>query len=254
MAETWKQLGFLNEDEQIKTADLLFKQYDANAWQARDDTDSSYASIVAATQWAVTAFGALANNVEINAFNSDDYVMIFKARDTGVGLAEVGRLVGAADPYFALGGTYQWKFYNSGTADFNGTPISGVKDENDMASDSDTHLATQQSIKAYVDAASGGGVATGTYTGDNSNNRQITVGFICKTVFINGGLVYSTYQGNGILAPNCATRNMVTVGSGTTVDNGMKCHATDGFIVGSAGGANYYFNISGQTYNWIGIE
>ena len=27
-----------------------------------------------------------------------------------------------------------------------------VKDENDMASDSDTHLATQQSIKAYVDA------------------------------------------------------------------------------------------------------
>ena len=33
----------------------------------------------------------------------------------------------------------------------------GVKDEDNMASDSATHLATQQSIKAYVDANAGGG-------------------------------------------------------------------------------------------------
>jgi len=34
-----------------------------------------------------------------------------------------------------------------------------VKDEDDFASNSDTHLATQQSIKAYVDANAGGSVA-----------------------------------------------------------------------------------------------
>jgi hypothetical protein len=35
--------------------------------------------------------------------------------------------------------------------------MEGVKDEDDMASDSATHLATQQSIKAYVDDNAGGG-------------------------------------------------------------------------------------------------
>nr|BAR35099.1 hypothetical protein [uncultured Mediterranean phage uvMED] len=35
--------------------------------------------------------------------------------------------------------------------------LSDVKDEDDMASNSATHLATQQSIKAYVDANAGGG-------------------------------------------------------------------------------------------------
>ena len=39
----------------------------------------------------------------------------------------------------------------------------GIKDEDNMASDSATHLATQQSIKAYVDA--GGGVADNSVTG-----------------------------------------------------------------------------------------
>ena len=35
---------------------------------------------------------------------------------------------------------------------------SAVKDEDNMASDSATHLASQQSIKAYVDANAGAGV------------------------------------------------------------------------------------------------
>lgn len=43
-----------------------------------------------------------------------------------------------------------------------GTAMTSVKDEDDMASDSDTALATQQSIKAYVDANGGGG-ATGLF-------------------------------------------------------------------------------------------
>jgi hypothetical protein len=38
-----------------------------------------------------------------------------------------------------------------------GVPVEGFLDEDDMASDSASHAATQQSIKAYVDAASGGG-------------------------------------------------------------------------------------------------
>jgi len=45
----------------------------------------------------------------------------------------------------------------TGSINLNGTVTgSGVLDEDDMSSDSDVHLATQQSIKAYVDSQSGG--------------------------------------------------------------------------------------------------
>ena len=46
-----------------------------------------------------------------------------------------------------------------GTLDF----VVPVKDEDNFTSNSDTHLATQQSIKAYVDANSGGGGVTRNY-------------------------------------------------------------------------------------------
>lgn len=46
---------------------------------------------------------------------------------------------------------------NSSTLDLNGTTaVSGILDEDNMSSDSATDLATQQSIKAYIDAAVGG--------------------------------------------------------------------------------------------------
>jgi hypothetical protein len=43
-----------------------------------------------------------------------------------------------------------------------------ILDENDMASDSNTAIATQQSIKAYVDASSTSGFSPSSYTGGES--------------------------------------------------------------------------------------
>ena len=59
----------------------------------------------------------------------------------------------------------------NGLIALNGDGISGtlILDEDNMASNSDTHLATQKSIKAYVDANAGGG---GTI--DNDVNNRIT--------------------------------------------------------------------------------
>jgi len=54
-----------------------------------------------------------------------------------------------------------------GTLDF----VVPVKDEDNMASDSATHLATQQSIKAYVDANAGGG--GGSMTTVKANGTQV---------------------------------------------------------------------------------
>lgn len=58
-----------------------------------------------------------------------------------------------------------------------GTSISGtlIKDEDDLTSDSATHLATQQSIKAYVDAQSSGGlVLVGSATASNDATIDFT--------------------------------------------------------------------------------
>lgn len=72
--------------------------------------------------------------------------------------------------------------------------ISGaqIKDEDDMSSDSATHLATQQSIKAYVDAAVGGG---GTYDAitDPALNAAVTT---AKVDAYGGTVITLTAAGN----------------------------------------------------------
>jgi len=82
--------------------------------------------------------------------------------------------------------------------------ISGstILDENDMASDSDVHLATQQSIKAYVDGAGGGDVtAAGNITdhsvvrGDGGAKGIQDSGFKVT----DGGALYGGSGGTGTL-------------------------------------------------------
>jgi len=61
---------------------------------------------------------AQADGIAIVAKNADDNFLLLKARDNGVGTVEVARLMGAADPYFSIGGSQQFKFTNSGLAGF----------------------------------------------------------------------------------------------------------------------------------------
>jgi len=71
----------------------------------------------------ISAIGGLtmANTAPINAPNTDDNTVTFGARDNGVGIATIARLVGAADPYFeatkglVLAPVAQW-----------GTPVTGA--------------------------------------------------------------------------------------------------------------------------------
>ncbi len=48
-----------------------------------------------------------------------DYFTI-NARNTGVGLVEVAGVFSANDPYFSMGGSQEFKFYESGVADLGG--------------------------------------------------------------------------------------------------------------------------------------
>ena len=92
---------------------------------------------------------------------------------------------------------------NSNNIDFPTTAnISDCKDEDDMASNSATMLATQQSIKAYVDANAGGGgfgVNFGGYTPNTTQNY-----YYVKT---HGGgyYYYSNNFGTGISSESRGT-------------------------------------------------
>ena len=77
----------------------------------------------------ITGLNDLRFNVdagEISSPDSDALHTKFMARDTGVGLVEVGRLSGAADPAFTFGGSSQFVFYNSGVATLNGVTTIGT--------------------------------------------------------------------------------------------------------------------------------
>jgi hypothetical protein len=79
--------------------------------------------------------------------------------------------IGADNIGLTTGGTLRVDISDSGLKlGSSGSRVTTILDENDMASDSDTSLATQQSIKAYVDANAGGGVSLA----NDGNNRVVT--------------------------------------------------------------------------------
>lgn len=109
-------------------------------------------------------------------------------------------------------------------------------------------------IIPYSDAAAlaaiGGQLAYGSYAGDNTTNRQITVGFRCKYVFIGEvGAFKEVWTVYGSLHSLLCAESDRIWDEGTRV----KLHATDGFIIsyssifeGSQGA-----NMSGRSYAYI---
>ncbi len=141
---------------------------------------------------------------------------------------------------------------------------SAFKDEDNMASDSATAAASQQSIKKYVDdnaaPALTAQIATGTYTGDGSEGQAITgVGFQPKFLWLAERI---TADGTGN-----ATRHIFTwpeiladgaggVGGGWEAtsfrDNRIVSLDADGFTVDD-NGSDSNPNKSGITYNYLAI-
>ena len=88
------------------------------------------------------------------------------------------------------------------------TGVSGtaIKDEDDMASNSATHLATQQSIKAYVDANAGGGGSAITVQDEGSSlsTAATTINFV----------------GSGVVASGTGATKTITIAGGGSANTG----------------------------------
>jgi len=93
-------------------------------------------------------------------------------------------------------------------------------------------------------------VSISTYTGDNTNNRNVTTGFTCKLVIVYGDSVNGT---NDILGVCASTSGAATVTgtsspSLTVLDTALILNASDGFDVDMSD-----YNQSGKTYYYCAI-
>jgi len=87
-------------------------------------------------------------------------------------------------------------------------------------------------------------IVSGSFTGDGTNNRQITTGFQCSMAVIMGPLAAN----RGIMIPNAGS----SLDDGVPFASGSQLHATDGFIVSAAGPD--LLNVTSDTYYYWAIS
>lgn len=86
-------------------------------------------------------------------------------------------------------------------------------------------------IANLMAGAAGKSIATGSYVGDNTDDRQITVGFKCSLVIV--------WDASGFWFTTSASRACMLRGAGGNgVATDVLLHATNGFVVDQAQ-ANY---------------
>ena len=139
------------------------------------------------------------------------------------------------------------------------TGVSGtaIKDEDDMNSDSATHLATQQSIKAYVDANSG----MSNFILEDGDGTEVTVADGKEVKFVEGGGLDINWTDTSTgsdgdpydltFTVNAAQTDITSVVNtsleiGRDADNRIKFGTDNQIIFEVSGGDNVIFKASGE--------
>ena len=144
------------------------------------------------------------NEVSASAFQSSFFPFV-SAHSASFGLMSSSLIPHKDDKYDLGKSGNEWKdLYIDGTAYIDslemGPTVSKILDEDNMASDSDAALATQQSIKAYVDANSGGTIDSSLSNSSNNavRNSAVHLGLSTK-LNLSGGTM------TGLIQPIVAT-------------------------------------------------
>ncbi len=85
----------------LKTTNLSLKEGTSSIWYLRTAADDAYTSILGTTS-QFSIFQARTGTTSIDCRDVDTNYIAGRARDSGSGLVEIFRMVGAADPYFQM--------------------------------------------------------------------------------------------------------------------------------------------------------
>lgn len=114
-----------------------------------------------------------------------------------------------------------------------------------------TGAATSAARRDHVHGMNGfPNITVGSYTGDGTASRQITLGFKPDIVFISSSEIYSGgFGGIVIIMPNKSVCIRST-GVSNTVD--VAIHASDGFVSGS--NPDDFINVNTIVYNYLAVK
>jgi hypothetical protein len=87
----------------LRTTNLLLNQRDANTFQILNSAATANKNMEFGVAEIVYGVIGTFGDMYINARNADTAAVTFGARDSGVGIVEVARLMGAAAPAFCVG-------------------------------------------------------------------------------------------------------------------------------------------------------
>jgi len=115
----------------LKTTNLLLKEGDADDLVLRNAADNTYKNLVLKSINWIAAISDIGGGASIQAPNADNQYSVLKARDSGVGVVEIARFQGAADPYFQA--TLPMVLKPIATASLPATPVKGMLAYDDTA-------------------------------------------------------------------------------------------------------------------------
>tara|TARA_R110000782_G_scaffold24822_3_gene64395 strand:- start:136 stop:6243 length:6108 start_codon:yes stop_codon:yes gene_type:complete len=113
--------------------------------------------------------------------------------------------------------------------------VTNILDEDDLASNSATALATQQSIKAYVDASGGGGGGGGNLDFQGDSGGVLTITLASEVLDIAGGTGIDTVGSGNILTASIDSTVTTLTGSQTLTNKTLTTPIISGTAVTATG-------------------
>lgn len=108
----------------LKTTTHYLYEEDINQLSIKRISDNARMGLILGALQFLEQIKAGGDAMPINVSDVDARYIKFQARDSGVGLVEVARIQGAADPYFQM--TLPFRILPVATAALPGTPVEGM--------------------------------------------------------------------------------------------------------------------------------
>jgi hypothetical protein len=184
------------------TAGAKLKYSSATQIAVRNVADNAYANLYLSV---LTCAGvSYAGNGAFAAPNVTDNYIELKAQDTGVGLISIGRLQGAADPYFMVG-----------------------RDDTGVALNAVTDGLYLQMAGGTGNSSAGQGFGMPFYLGNAASETEERASIDCVLVTATNGAEDARFDFNVQAAGAAVATVMSLAGSGLSLSTYLKVHITD---------------------------